>query len=556
MDWSTIAVSSDGTHHVRDGEPLYADRFDDVLAFHTPGLAAVRRGLEAWHIRPDSCAAYTRRFRRTFGFYEGLAAVVDHDGAHHVHPGGTDLASARYSWCGNFQGGRCAVRDRGGRYFHITSDGSRAYEHGWRYAGDYRDGIAVVQADDGRSTHIDRNGAAIHGRWFRDLDVFHKRHARARDDDGWHHVDRNGRALYTRRFAMVEPFYNGQARVEGHDGALEVIAESGRAIVELRPALRSELQSLSGDLVGYWRTQALAVAVELEVLEVLPASLGTISERCGLEREGARRLMRALAEVHVVERDNELWRATSRGALLLRGHPTTLADAALEYAGPLGESWSHLGEALRRDSNWCAPDVFGDVARDPSRVEGHHRMLRSYARHDYPSVAEAMALGGQETVVDAGGGVGVLAEALLAKHPGLRVVLLDRPEVLDLVRLTDELRARLTLHAANIFEPWGVRGDAVVLARVLHDWNDVDAARILARAREALPPGSQLFIVEMILDEENPSGGLCDLHLLAASGGRERTRADYAQLLAAAGFALEKVVRLPALPSLIVGVAR
>jgi hypothetical protein len=92
-----------------------------------------------------------------------------------------------------------------------------------------------VQANHGRSTHIDRHGVRLHDRWFKDLDVFHKGFARARDDGGWTHIDVNGRALYARRFAAVEPFYNGQARVERFDGALEVVDESGVTIIELRP---------------------------------------------------------------------------------------------------------------------------------------------------------------------------------------------------------------------------------------------------------------------------------------------------------------------------------
>ena len=217
MTWTDTGVSPEGTHHVRNGAPFYAERFDEVLAFHAPGLAPVRRGGEAWHIRIDGTAAYRRRFHRTFGFYEGLAAVAAPDGWRHVRPDGSDLSAARFGWCGNFQGGRCAVRELDGGYLHVTPEGKPAYDARWRYAGDFRDGAAVVQSGDGRSTHIDPRGKPVHGVRFLDLDVFHKGRARARDEDGWMHIDETGRSLYARRFAAVEPFYNGQARVERFD---------------------------------------------------------------------------------------------------------------------------------------------------------------------------------------------------------------------------------------------------------------------------------------------------------------------------------------------------
>jgi hypothetical protein len=221
---------------VVDDRPLYSERFDEVLAFHSPGLAPVRRGATAWHIDVDGRAAYARMFRRTFGFYEGRAAVVAVDGWHHVMHDGADAYRSRFEWCGNFHQSRCPVRDSHGRYLHIDPEGEQAYSQRWRYAGDFRDGYAVVQNDAGRSTHIDRLGRVVHGRWFRDLDVFHKGAARACDDDGWTHVGTDGRPLYGSRFAMIEPFYNGQARVETFDGALVVIDEAGTRIVELRPA--------------------------------------------------------------------------------------------------------------------------------------------------------------------------------------------------------------------------------------------------------------------------------------------------------------------------------
>ena len=253
MNWADVLVSSDGTHHLFDGRPSYAARFDEVLKFRAPGLAPVRLAGSAWHIDLDANAAYERRFRRTFGFYEGLAAVVADDGWRHIRPDGIDICAERFAWCGNFQEGRCTVRDHDGRYRHITSSGDRAYPATWRYAGDYRDQIAVVQGDDGRSTHIDRDGRLVHGRWFLDLDVYHKGFARARDDAGWMHVDRAARPIYERRFANVEPFYNGQARVERWDGGLEVLGESGALLFELRPALGSECASSSSDRVGVAR---------------------------------------------------------------------------------------------------------------------------------------------------------------------------------------------------------------------------------------------------------------------------------------------------------------
>ena len=555
MTWRDAGVSRSGTHHVRDGVAAYAERFDEVLAFHAPGLAAVRRGGEAWHIRIDGVEAYARRFRRTFGFYEGLAAAATPDGWRHIRPDGADLYATRFAWSGNFQGGRCAARDFGGAYLHITPEGVPAYGARWRYAGDYRDGIAVAQSDDGRSTHIDPHGEPIHGGRFLDLDVFHKGCARARDDDGWMHIDIAGRPRYRRRFAAVEAFYNGQARVERFDGGLEVIDETGVPVVELRPALKSAFAALSDDLTGFWRTRAICAAVELGVFEALPATAAEIARACGMAPARARRLLRALAELRLATDEDGAWRATERGACLSAGHPWTLAGAAVEYGRSFPKMWEALPRALRHDSGWRPPDVFAEVAVDPARVTPHHRMLESYALHDYAALPPALGLRGDERVLDAGGGFGALAGLLAEACPGLRVTVLDRPEVVERAARGRQYE-RVTFRAIDLFGPWGVEGDVVILARVLHDWDDAPALRLLRHARRALPSGGRLFVVEMVLAEGGSAGGLCDLHLLVVTGGRERTVSEYAALLDQAGFAFDGVRRLPALPSVVAGVAR
>lgn len=234
-DWQALRVAADATHHlVASGVPAYEVRFDRVLPFHAPGLAPVRRGVEAWHVRADGTAAYLSRFRSAFGFYCGLASVEDDGGCMHINEHGRALYSDRYAWTGNYQSDRVTVRRSDGRYLHLDIEGAPVGSRTWTYAGDFREGAAVVQNDEGLHGHVLADGNALHDHWFFDLDVFHKGHARAKDRGGWMHVDRHGVPLYEERFALVEPFYNGQARAARFDGAIDVINERGESILVVR----------------------------------------------------------------------------------------------------------------------------------------------------------------------------------------------------------------------------------------------------------------------------------------------------------------------------------
>jgi SAM-dependent methyltransferase len=410
------------------------------------------------------------------------------------------------------------------------------YPDRYAYAGDYREGSAVAQEDSGLHLHIDREGWPLNDRRFLDLDVFHKGYARARDERGWHHVDMKGAPLYACRFAAVEPFYNGQARVEREDGALAVIDERGDTVRELRPPERTELQRLSEDMVGFWRTQALGAAAELRLIEALPATSARVAERRELHPVRCERLLRALKELGLITREGNTWQATERGALLHPEHPLSMRDAALHWARDCYRFWEPLPAALRLGGDWTAPRFFDALADHPERIASYHRAMATYARHDYADLAEHLPELTHGVVLDAGGGTGTLLQCLLRQRPGLGGVLLERPEVARIAEVPSDLRDRMAVRPGDFFEPWSTQADAVILARILHDWDDEDALRILRRAREALRPGGHLYVLELLTDETDPGGSLLDVHMLMTTGGRERTEKELRRFLHLAGF--------------------
>ena len=106
----------------------------------------------------------------------------------------------------------------------------------------------------------------------------------------------------------------------------------------------------------------------------------------------------------------------------------------------------------------------------------------------------------------------------------------------------------------------GASGVRVGFARrslgVLHDWDDALALRRQRQARCGLPSGRRLFVIEIVLPEDGVAGGLCNLHLLVVTDGKERTASEYAAFLGPAGFDHGAVRGLPGMPSIVVGMAK
>lgn len=533
VDLRTRVAACGRFHEDMSGVPLYTAQFDEVLPFHADGaggvLAPVRFGEDAWHIRPNGTPAYAARYRRCFGFYEGRATAIDAGGWLHIDATGAPISRLRYAFAGNFQGGRAVVCDLDGHYLHIDPDGRHANLGRWLYCGDYREGVAVVQRADGLHGHVDLAGMPLHDRWFEDLDVFHKGFARARDEGGWYHIDRSGRAIYPARFAMVEAFYNGCARVERFDGALLVIDQDGKVLRELRGGRRSAFAELSADMVGYWKTFAIAAAVELGLPEALPGASAEIAAATGAGEDRMRVLVEALGELGLVTRDLEgRWTLTEKGAFLRREHRFSLAEAALEYSGPLLTPWQALPDILRG----AAPstDFFERVTKRQDHGRDHHRMLRSYALHDYAPLVPLLPISSGEVVFDAGGGDGALTFLMTEAYPEAEFIIGDLPGIASMRAAEGIQRVDF-----DFFSPWPIKADRIIFARVLHDWSDAHCVGILEAARAALHPDGEIYVIEMLRAADDFGGALCGLHLLANSGGKERTQDEYTALFARAG---------------------
>jgi hypothetical protein len=239
-----------------------------------------------------------------------------------------------------------------------------------------------------------------------------------------------------------------------------------------------------------------------------------------------------------------VYHTTQKGAHLRSGHEMSLTDAASHWGEQSSAAWRHLAGSLRTGLP-ATPDGSADFFRRmsdrPDELAASHRTFAAYAKHDYTVLPEIWDFGQHDTILDAGGSTRELAFALRRAYPNLTATVMDRPEVADLFAPPPEVETRCNFVAGDLFQSWPVRSNAVILARVLHDWPDDDARCVLARARDAMHTGSLLYLVEMILDESGSAGGLLDLNMLVMTGGRERTLADFEQLLKETGFQLADV---------------
>jgi predicted O-methyltransferase YrrM len=179
--------------------------------------------------------------------------------------------------------------------------------------------------------------------------------------------------------------------------------------------------------------------------------------------------------------------------------------------------------------------------------------LAGRARNVAPVLAEKYPLDGMRLLLDVGGGTGIYSIAWLLRHPDLRAIVWDRPEVLKVAREMAEefgVDARIELRPGDMFRDLVPTGaDAILLSNILHDWDAAECRALIGRCAQALPIGGRLLIHDVFLDDDldGPlSVALYSAALFQMTEGRAYSAGEYRTWLREAG-----CVPLEVVPTLI-----
>ncbi len=564
-----IELSRDETHHIYNKMPLYDRKFETVLNFHPPGVAAVKDKSGAYHINIEGVELYKKRFLQTFGYYDGIAAVIDESGWYHIDLNCNQIYHERYNWVGNFQEERCPIRDKNKSYFHIKKDGTPVCTEKYKYCGDFKYGIAVTYTDDGFAQQIDKNGILIHDKKYDELGVYHKGFAIAKDNRGAFHIDKNGFELYKERFRWVEPYYNGFAFVCKHNGEKLIMDQQGETIQQIQdqkaPNIQRYLRShLMGMLVGYWKTQIIRSIVELGILDMIKKGYNdydSLLKASQLPAPSLKMIVQVLKIWDFIDERDYLYELKYLGNLLTEDHPKSLKYAALMWGDEHYQTMSKLTGALKTykpqfEKNFGQP-IFEYFNTNKEKGEIFNKAMKSYAL-DYDDLIKTYDFSSTKVILDIGGGTGSLLNKILAKNEHIeKGVLFELPSVIENAQkciINKPTRKRIQFISGNFFEEIPIKADTIILSRVLHDWNDIEAFKILKNARNALKQNGKLLILETIVPV-NPKydiGITLNFNLLVNVGGKERTHQEFMYLLKNTGFKINSIKRSKGIISMII----
>ncbi len=312
--------------------------------------------------------------------------------------------------------------------------------------------------------------------------------------------------------------------------------------------------------MSYSRSCILCAAARLGIADALgndERTVEEISQTCNANAASLYRLLRALAVLGITtETSPRRFALTPFGQPLRKDAQNSAWASVVFWSDLLADSWAHLTDCIRTGntamqvmqqqgitSRWAAAPDGSDIFR---------AVMGTAPAENYLPIAKQWDFASRRVIADLGGGGGSLLASILSTSPQLQGMLVDRPESIEAARPrfeNNDLAARCKLIVADLRTEVLRGADTYILKHVLHGYTDEAAAEVLRNCRSVMDDDARLLIIEFVLPDiiSEPNSQLqgrlfSDINMLAVTGGKERSAAEWSTLLQTSGFTIVQFV--------------
>ncbi|OIW08349.1 hypothetical protein TanjilG_03025 [Lupinus angustifolius] len=252
--------------------------------------------------------------------------------------------------------------------------------------------------------------------------------------------------------------------------------------------------------------------------------------------------------------EEEAYILTPPSKLLIRSEPICLAPYAMGVLkSSYIERWHHSKKWITEDNELSlvesvtGKNVWENLNGDPDALIRFQESMAADSQIFKLALKECKhVFEGLGSLVDVGGGTGETTRFIHEAFPHIKCIVFDQPQVVANCTGTQNL----SFVGGDMFESIP-SGDAILLKRVLHDWNDDLCLKILKNCKEAISDKGKVIIIDIKIDEENDDRELTELKLnfdlvmLTLMNGKERVKKEWEKLIYETGFSNYKITPIP-----------
>ncbi len=315
---------------------------------------------------------------------------------------------------------------------------------------------------------------------------------------------------------------------------------------------RAKLMQIYG---GPMLARCLGIVAELGVADHVatgPKTSDELAALTGAHAQNLFRVMRFLAADGVFRQDaHGLWHQTDTSEPLCSDVEGSLRDVVrCRWQDVMWRSYQEMPQTVRTgepafDLVYGAP-FFEYLQTHPDVGAAFDAAMAGSSDRENICAVKAYDFSGVTRVMDvAGGRGGFLAQILLA-NAHLKGFLFEQesvladPSFLHAAGVIDQCE----LIAGDFFAYIPARADIYTLKRILHDWHDDNAVRILKNVAAAMTSHSKVLVVDAVIQLGNDpdSNKGMDVGMMTLLEGRERTEEDFRQIFTDAGLRLTRII--------------
>ena len=314
-------------------------------------------------------------------------------------------------------------------------------------------------------------------------------------------------------------------------------------------------QRMAGLLMGHVEAECIHAVAVLGVADPLAnghTTIEALAVAANCDESSLQRVLRTLVRTGLFSEDARgRFELTALGATLRSDAQDSLRHAAIfVMSAPMWATCGALLDTLRSSAPSFVglhdATVYEYLAKNPELGAVFNRYMTTQSNLHNAAIVDAYDFSEVRTLVDVGGGQGATLAAVLRRHPSVRGILFDLPEVvatsarLEMSDLAD--RCEVTEGDMLHFVPAG--GDVYMIKRVMMDKTDSDAEIVLRNCLSTMNAEGKILVIDPML----PAGTgphpnwLTDILMMVAQGGRCRTEVDFRNLFDAVGLKLARVV--------------
>lgn len=304
----------------------------------------------------------------------------------------------------------------------------------------------------------------------------------------------------------------------------------------------------------HWKYMTVSTACKLNLFDhlVVGKSASELAVNLSLNEEKLVLLMQALHNAGFLDRNGDLFKNNELSNLLTEDNPESLKYACLNWSSEHLNAWQNLDYSIKTGKSsfekLYGKPFFDFLNENPDKLHDYHRAMYQYAKDDYKYLPDLIDLSTHQSVMDVGGGYGALLETVKSKNSSSECILFDLEEVVDKVYIPGIQRI-----GGSFFNKIPKQVEAIILSRVLHDWNDDKASLIVKNCFEALPDElGTLYVIENCSDKIKINLFELSLNMTAMCESYERTSAQYISLCENAGFHFSTTVKLNELQTILI----